>query len=355
MADEVVIGTSYTPASNMQYIRAYDLWIKDINAAGGLLGRPVRLLSYDDHKDTAQCADNYRRLIEQDKVDLLLGPCHSYMVEPVAEVTEKANMLLLEGSGSVGEMFRQGRKWLFCCWGVDRDYMKSYLDYMTGPSSPHPIKKLAVVCGARPRGAGHAYGVRYHAARLGLEIVFEERVGDPPVDYVAVLRRAHATGPDVLLWDLEARADAGRTAVAAAVDAGFAPSQIWLSDNPSQRGKELSGMFSRVTWLPNDPNPSSRQFVAGYREAFDVVPEYHSAGGYTCGQVLHQAINATGTLDNATLRDAVSRMTFDTVLGPIRFDEDGLPITTFPVAQWQGDTPELVYPDRVKTRDATFD
>lgn len=159
----------------------------------------------------------------------------------------------------------------------------------------------------------------------------------------------------MLLWDLEARGDDGKNAVAAAVEAGFAPSQIWLSDNPSQRGKELSGMFSRCTWLPNDPNPSSRRFVDDFTKEYGAVPEYHSAGGYTCGQVLHQAINATGTLDNAVLREAVLKMTFDTVLGPLRFAEDGLPITTFPVAQWQGDTPEMVYPDRVKTKDAIFD
>jgi branched-chain amino acid transport system substrate-binding protein len=233
--------------------------------------------------------------------------------------------------------------------------MKSFVDFMTLPSNPHRIKKVAVVCGARPRGAGHAFGVRYHAERLGLDIVFEERVGEPPVDYPDVLRRAHAAGPDVLLWDLEARADDGKNAVAAAVGAGFAPSQIWLSDNPSQRGKELSGMFSRCTWLPNDPSPTSRRFVSDFKEMWGYVPEYHSAGGYSCGQVLHQAVNATGTLDNKVLREAVVKMTFDTALGPIRFEEDGMPIADFPLAQWQGDTPEMVYPDRVKTADAIFD
>lgn len=166
MADEVVVGTSYTPGPNDQYIRAYNLWIRDVNAAGGLLGRPVRLLWYDDKRDKAQCVENYRRLIQDDKVDLLLGPCHSVMVEPVAPLAEEAQMPLLEGSGSVGEMFRQGRRWLFCCWGIDRDYMKSFLDFMTSPDNPHRITKVAVVCGARPRGLAMPTG--FNITRTGL-------------------------------------------------------------------------------------------------------------------------------------------------------------------------------------------
>ena len=358
MAD-IVFGTSlpktgpYAETQYLQYSRAYELWIRDVNAAGGLLGRQVRLLWHDDFGEPARCAENYRRLIHEDKVDMLLGPCHSVLIEPTAPVTEEAEMLLVEGSGSVSEMFRKGRRWLFLCWGADCDYMQSFLEFMSAADNPRRIGKVGVLCGNRPRGLGHALGARQHSDRLGLDIVFDERV-DPPVDYPAVLAKAHASGAEVLLWDLEARGEDKKRALEAAVQAGFAPSQIWLSENPSPTGKEMTGIFSRVTWMPSDPSPMSQKFYKDFQLAFNAEPEYHCAGGYACGQVLQQAISATGTLDNSQLRQALLSMEFETVMCPLRFGEDGLSIATFPVAQWQDGTPELVYPERSKTREAIF-
>src|SRR5438094_5582297 len=122
--NELVIGTSlpktgaYAETQFLQYSRAYGLWEKDVNAAGGILGRPVRLHWYDDFGDGEKAAVNYERLIKEDKVPLLLGPCHSVIIEPMAHVTEENQMVLLEGSGSVSAMFRKGRKWLFLVWGA---------------------------------------------------------------------------------------------------------------------------------------------------------------------------------------------------------------------------------------------
>ena len=356
---EIVIGASlpktgpYAETQYLQYSRAYDLWVRDVNAARGILGRQVRLQWYDDFGEGERCAENYRRLIKEDKVDLLLGPCHSVMVEPTAPVTEEAHMVLLEGSGSVSAMFRKGRRYLFLVWGADCDYMQSFLEFMSSPSNPKRISKVGVVYGNRPRGLGHAQGAQDHAKRLGLDVVFDERISDQP-DYADIFRRGKASGAEVVLWDIEARGEAKNKALSDAVAAGFKPSQLWLSEEPSPAGNVMTGVFSRVTWQPADPSPMSRKFYEDFRKTYAVEPEYHSAGGYACGQVLHQAVEATGNLDNEALRDAVLKTTFETVLGPLRFGEDGLPIATFPVAQWQEGRAELVYPQRAKTKDAVF-
>ena len=357
MADEIVIGTSlpqtgpYAETQFLQYSRAYDLWVRDVNEAGGILGRPVRLLWYDDFGQAEKTEANFQRLINEDKVDLLLGPCHSVLIEPMAHVTEEAQMLLLEGSGSVSEMFRKGRKWLFLVWDADCNYMKSFLEFMSEPSNPRRISKVGSVAGNRPRGLGHARGSKQHAENLGLDFVFDERTTGE-VDYSDVFRRAKESGAEVILWDIEARGEDKKKAVAAAQEAGLAPSQLWLSESPGQ--PVTDGVFSRVTWLPIDPRPNSQKFYNDFVKAYGVEPEYHSAGGYACGEILKQAAEATGTLDNAALRDAVLKMEFNTVMGPLRYGEDGLPIATFPVAQWQHGKPQLVYPPEAKTSDAMF-
>ena len=354
---EIVIGTSlpktgpYAETQFLQYSRAYDLWVRDVNAAGGILGREVRLLWHDDFGQPEKCEANFKRLIDEDKVDLLLGPCHSILIEPMAHVVEEAKMVLLEGSGSVSQMFRQGRKWLFLCWDADCNYMKSFLEFMTSPSNPKRISKVGTIAGNRPRGLGHAMGVHQHAKNLGIEVAFDERIG-PEVDYADVFKRGKAAGAEVICWDIEVRGEDKKKAITAAVDAGFAPSQLWLSESPGQRVE--TGVFSRVTWLPSDPRPMSQKFNAGFIEMSGAEPEYHSAGGYACGQVLAQAAASVGSLDNAAIRDAILKMSFDTVMGPLRYGEDGLPISTFPVAQWQDGTPQIVFPKEAMTRDAVF-
>ena len=345
----------YADSAFLQYSRAYQLWVSDVNAAGGLLGRQVELVWHDDEGDGDKCAANYTRLIRDDKVDLLLGPCHSVLIEPAAPVIEEAHMVMLEGSGSVSDMFRKGRQWLFLCWGADRDYMQSYLEFMSGPSSPKPITKIAVIGAARARGAGHIFGVEYHAKRMGLDLVFNERVGQPPVDYDDLLSRAYAAKPDVLLWDVEAREPDAEGAVDKAIAAGFAPSQIWLSDNPTQRGNQPTGLFMRCTWMASIPRPGSLKFVEDFTRAFGVAPEYHSAGGYACGQVLGQAVEQAGSFDNEAIRYTILNGSFKTVLGTLGFDPDGLPSGTFPVVQWQDNSPEIVYPDGILSKPAIFD
>jgi branched-chain amino acid transport system substrate-binding protein len=357
MPDELVIGCSLPETGDKRtydwYSRAYDLWVRDVNAEGGILGRPVRLLAYDDSSDGEKAAVNYKRLIKEDRVPLLLGPCHSAILDPMAYVAEEAQMVLLEGSGSQTQMFRKGRRWLFLVWGAESNYMQSFLEFMTEPWNPHRISKVGLIYGSGPLAPGHAEGTRFHAKRLGLDLVFDEHVPAEP-DYADVFRRAKAAGAEVILWGLESRGPAKLKAQEDAISAGFKPSQLWLSEEPGPAGGVMDGVFSRVTWQPVDPAPRSRRFLADFKEAYGDEPEYHSAGGYSCGQVLKQAVELAGSTDNARIREALLQNTFDTILGPLRFDFTGLSISTFPVAQWQNGRPELVYPARAKTKDAIF-
>ena len=149
------------------------------------------------------------------------------------------------------------------------------------------VRKVGIIYGNRPRGLGHAQGVRDHAARLGLEVAYDGKIGEE-TDYGAVGREAKAAGAEVLLWDIEARGAAKKAALQAVCDAGFKPSQIWLSEQPNPAGSEVTGLFSRVTWAPNDPSPKSQKFYNDFKRLWGVEPEYHSAGGYACGEVLAQ-------------------------------------------------------------------
>ena len=357
MADEIVIGTSlpktgpYAETQFLQYQRSYDQWVRDVNAEGGIMGRQVKFVWYDDLGTPEGCIANFKKLINEDKVDLLLGPCHSVLIEPMAHVTEEAQMVLLEGSGSVSEMFRQGRKWLFLVWDADCNYMKSYYEFMSDKSNPRRATKVGSIAGNRPRGLGHARGAEAHAKRLGLDMVFNELYSGEP-DYADIFKRAKASGVEAIAWDIEARGDAKKAAIQTAADAGIEPWRLWLSENPGQ--PVTSGVFSRVTWVPNDPRQESKKFLEDFRTLWNAEPEFHCAGGYSVGQVMKQAVEAVGSTDQAKIRDAILSMEFDTIIGKLRYGEDGLPVATFPLAQWQDGKAELVHPAASKTAEAKY-
>ena len=86
--------------------------------------------------------------------------------------------------------------------------------------------------------------------------------------------------------------------------------------------------------------------------AYGSDPEYHSAGGYACCQVLERVVQHTGSWDNEALRENLLKMEFDTVMGKLRFANDGLPLATMQLCQWQNGTLEIVYPESAMTRDA---
>lgn len=105
----------------------------------------------------------------------------------------------------------------------------------------------------------------------------------------------------------------------------------------------------RATWVPIDPDPLSRSFAQSFRAAHGIAPEYHSAGGYACCQVLEQAVETTGTLDNEALRETLLRRTFRTAMGVLRFGENGFSSGRMKLCQWQNGKLEIVYPDSART------
>lgn len=148
------------------------------------------------------------------------------------------------------------------------------------------------------------------------------------------------------------------SSLVAARKRGFRSFRIWLSDNPSKGDLELSdvidGVFMRATWVPVTPYPLSNKFLSSFLAAYGVEPEYHAAGGFACCKVLEQAVEARGTLDNETLREALLKQNLHTVMGEVRFRENGLPDGAIMLCQWQSGKLEIVYPAWTKTAEGRF-
>jgi branched-chain amino acid transport system substrate-binding protein len=360
VADPIRIGVTlpktgrYARNAGVVYDQTYRLWVDQVNGRGGILGRPVELVVYDDASDPALAAGLYEQLLFEDRVDLILGPCHSDMTEAIAPLIEREGRVLLQGSGSSHLIFEQGRRYVFLCWsGCDFDYPRSILEWsQTLPTERRP-KRAALISMEGRIGSAVALGARHYAAKHRVEIVFDEVMGTPPVDYDGVFARARATRPDLVLVGLDhARPDDPLgSSVGAYRKAGFGDAVFWLSDNPSSHDPVdlLDRAFMRTTWVPNSPIPTSRALVRDYRNAHSRDPEYHHAGGYAVCQVLEQAVEAIGGTDQELLREYLLSGEFDTVMGRIRFKPDGLPDVTMQLSQWVDGELRVVYPAAEQT------
>jgi ABC-type branched-subunit amino acid transport system substrate-binding protein len=138
--------------------------------------------------------------------------------------------------------------------------------------------------------------------------------------------------------------------------AGLEDVPLWLSDNPSKDDPKdlLDRAFMRTTWVPESPVEASRRFLAEFRANFMDDPEYHHAGGYSCCQVLEQAVEGIDDVDQEALRSYLLANEFDTVMGRIRFKESGLPDATMQLSQWVDGELRIVYPTDSRTGEAVL-
>jgi len=340
--DDITLGCSLSLTGRFAergapwYANAYALWVKDVNAQGGILGRFVRLVTYDDESSPEKAAANYRRLIE-DGLDILLGPCHTALMGAVTPIAEAAHALLLQGTHGSHADFQKGLKWQFLCWpGSDFDYAKPYLDLIAGKKST-----AALVYTNGRIGQSVARGIRHYAAPLGIKIVLDEEIGAEPYDYAALMKRVKESGAKTLLIGLDhGRNDDPRAScLKAAFDAGIPGNTIWHSDFPVASDNKLGaanhGVHMRITWVPEITDPRSRRFADDYRAAFGEAAEFHCAGGYACGEVLAQAAEAASAWNARAVRQAILGGRFDTVCGPLKFNETGLPTSALRVGVWE--------------------
>jgi branched-chain amino acid transport system substrate-binding protein len=341
------------------YDETYRLWAEEVARGGGLIGRPVELIVYDDESVPSRAAELYERLISEDGIDLLLGPCHSEMVEGIAPLLERERRLLLQGSGSSHELFRKGRRYLFLCWsGCDFDYPRSFLEWASQLGEGHRPTTAALVYTVGRIGSAVALGTRHCAPQFGVRLVHDEPITAAPFDYGALFARVRAAAPDIVLVGLDhTRPDQpAESTVRAFHQAGLDGALLWLSDNPrpGDRIDALEGAFMRTTWTPESPDPISRRFAERFAASYGHVPEYHHAGGYACCQVLEQSVRATGSCDSEALRAHLLDNAFPTVMGALRFQENGLPLAAMQLSQYVGGQLRIVYPEAAKTGDAVL-
>jgi branched-chain amino acid transport system substrate-binding protein len=333
----------------------YKLCEKEINAKGGLLGRKVQFVLYDDQSTPATGVRLYEKLITEDKVDAVMGPYSSPITEAVANVTEKYQKVMVSPLAATTSIFKKGRKYIFMVISPAEVYLEGLVDMAT----KRGLKTIAIVNEDTLFTKTAADATAEMAKKRGLQVVFKEAYPKGNQDFSAILTKIKAVNPDVL-------------AAATYFDDAVAITRQMkeLNVNPKMYGVTVGGdlpefydllkgnaeyVYGATQWDDQLPYPGVKEFVASYKKEFGREPVYHSAAGYAGCVVYAEAVKRAGSLDSDKVREVLLKLELRTAFGDFKVDETGFQTAhKMVMLQWQEGKKMTVWPDELAVAKVRF-
>ena len=320
-----------------QVLTALQIWRDDVNAKGGLLGRPVELVFYDDQSNPANVPGIYTKLIDVDKVDLLIGPYATNMVAPAIPVlmqTKKTTIGILANAANSKFHYDQYFSMLPTGPEPQKAFAQGFFELAAGVE-PRP-RTVALVAADAEFAQNAVDGARQSIKEIGgFETVFDKSYPPATSDFTPILRAVQALNPDLVYVAAYPPDSVG--IVRAANEIGLSPkmfggTMIGLLITPikAQLGPILDGLVIMESFVPAPTFefPGLADVLKRYRavaagEKLDPFGYGFVPFGYAAGQILAQAVEATSSLDQNALADYMHSHSFQTVAGEIAFGKDG--------------------------------
>jgi branched-chain amino acid transport system substrate-binding protein len=315
---------------------AQKIWEEDVNAHGGLLGRPVKLVYYDDQSNPAMVPALYQKLLDVDKVDLLNGGYGTNMLAPAMPVVIQKRKLLIGLFGmAVNAEFHYPRYFSMIPLGpAPKSAMTKGFFEIAMAQNPKP-RRVAIVAADAEFSINGSEGARENSRAAGLQIVYDNRYPPATSDFTPIVRAIQAANPDLVAVFSYPPDTVGM--VRAVNEIGYKPKMIGggmvglqTTAIKLQLGPLLNGFVNYEFWLPIEKMnyPGVAEFMTRYQvraeqEGVDPLGYYVAPWGYAQLQVLQQAVLATSSLDDDRLAEFIRRSTFKTLVGEVRFGDQG--------------------------------
>jgi branched-chain amino acid transport system substrate-binding protein len=315
---------------------AQKIWEEDVNRNGGLLGRPVRLVYYDDKSAPAEVPTIYTKLIDVDKVDLLMGAYATAQLAPAMPIVIARKKLLIGLLGlAVNSEFGYPNYFAMIPSGpVPKPAFSKDFFALAMAQTPKP-QTVAIVAADQEFSNNASDGARETAKSLGLKIVYDKTYPPSTTDFSPIVRAIQSTNPDLVVVCSYPPDSVG--IVRAVNEIGFKPKMIGgamvglqATAIKTQLGPLLNGWVNYDFWLPVpkmhfagvDALMKTYQLRA-QQEGVDPLGYYMAPWAYAQLQVLQQAVEATKSLDDSKLGEYIRATTFKTVVGDVKFGPKG--------------------------------
>ena len=316
---------------------AMQIWEEDINKRGGLLGRPVKLVYYDDQSNPSTVPGIYTKLLDVDKVDIVVSGYATNMVAPAMPVVMQHDRTFFALLGlAVNTEFHYKRYFSITPTGGPKPKEAFSQGFFAVAMEQNPKPQTLAIIGADAEFPRNALdGVRDQAKALGLKIVYDKTYPPATADYTPIVRAVAATNPDMFFSASYPPDTVG--IIRASHEIGFKPKLygggmvgLQATAIKVQLGPLLNGIVVYDFWLPwaGFASDESREFVKKYQTrsaevGVDLLGYYLPPFGYAIMQVVEQAVKAVGSTDDEKLATYMRANSFKTVVGEFRFNADG--------------------------------
>lgn len=313
---------------------AHQIWEDDINANGGLLGRRVKLVYYDNQSNPATVPGIYTKLLDVDKVELIIGPFGTNLVVPAVPIAMQKNKLLVGlFANSVNSEFKYSKYFSMTPNGPNSKVAisKDFFD-VAMEQNPKP-RTVAIVAADSEFARNTSDGARENANNAGLRIVYDKTYPPNSTDFAPIVRAIRATSPDIVMICSYPADSMGM--VRAVNETEFRPKMIGgamilqATSLKTQLGPLLNGFTIFDYWapVPKLNFPGIADFLQKYQSrapAEGVDPlGYWAPFAYAQLEIIGQAVRATASLDDDKLAEYIRGATLKTVVGDIRFGPTG--------------------------------
>ncbi len=339
--------------------RGYQYWAEEVNKKGGLLGRPVKLIIYDDESNASKAVTYAEKAITVDKVDLLFGGYPGTAARAVMPVAEKYKMVYVSMGGHM-KSFSQGYTYSFGGPPLMGEWWYlGFIDWMKTISPKDRPKRAAVFTMNNPIGTSLLDSMKTIEKDLGIKIVINEKYNLPLPDATPLIMKAKQMKCDILFSN-GFFAD-GVMTMRAAKALNYNPKAIvqgvgsvipaWTKE----LGKDGDYVFSGTALHNKLKFPGNKKLneVVKKRWGLPTYPIYFGFG-YCWMQTLQQGVEGAKSLDQTKIRDWLKSHEVHTIAGNFRFDKRGLPKPYNYLTQVINGKVELIWPLSVRTHDPVY-
>jgi branched-chain amino acid transport system substrate-binding protein len=321
--------TGPAAAFGQAHKNGYTVALRELNAKGGLLGKPIELVYYDDQSKPDQAVQGVSKLVDLDHVPLILGAYSSENTRAIVPAVTQRQVPLLMPTATADNVMETGSPWVFRVCSGSGAYARATVEFLKRNGGP---KTLAIIYENTNFGQSNDKSMREEAQKAGMNVVDEEAYQASSPDYKALLQRVKAKNPEAVYFAsylldattlMRQAAEVGLNPhYYTSAGTGFAAAEFPTKDKGAGTYAEFT--FSVSQWLPTARWKGSKEFDKAFTELTGAHPAYHAMEAYATLLVAAAAIQKAGNAQPAAVRDAIRVVDLpDTPFGPIKFDEHG--------------------------------
>ena len=310
------------------------MWRDDVNAKGGLLGRKIEMVVYDDQTNPSLTPGIYTKLLDVDKVDLLIAPYGTNPTAPIMPLVKQRGKLLMGNfSFEVNERIQHDMWFNNAPWTDAVAWSSGFMEMGTKRGA----KTIAFLAADAEFSGALAGGARSLATHNGLKIVYDQKYPPNTSDFSSMIRSVKASKPDIVFVASYPGESVAIVRAVNEIGVGesvklFGGGMVGLQFAPIMEslGSQLNGIVNYTSYAPEKTvdYPGLQEFLARYAvkakvEKVDPLGFYLPPFNYAIGQMLEQAITATKGVDDKALAKYIRENEHKTIVGPIKYGRNG--------------------------------